>query len=101
MNHDSRSNRQNGRPDTPRRAANSTQEPSRRRDSRIELPVTQDSAGEKEMVYIAYGENGDDVAFEMSEDIEEALGVYQIMKEDGFTVRMYQAIELDIVEEDE
>jgi hypothetical protein len=67
---------------------------------RVELPVAPQNDLSPGLVYIAYGENGDDVAFEMSDNIEEALGIYQIMKEDGFASRLYQAMELDIVEED-
>jgi pentatricopeptide repeat protein len=52
------------------------------------------------LVYIAYAEREDDVAFELCDDIEEALGVYQIMKEDGFTPRIYQATEIEVAIEE-
>jgi len=50
--------------------------------------------------YISYGERGEDVAFEISDDLEEALEIYQSMQEDGFAVRLYQAHELQVVTED-
>jgi hypothetical protein len=50
--------------------------------------------------YISYGERGDDVAFEISDDLEEALEIYQSMQEDGFAVRLYQAHELQVIAED-
>jgi hypothetical protein len=58
-------------------------------------------AGDEKLLYFAYGENGDDIAFEICDDIEEAFGVYQIMKEDGFTPRLFQASEIQIVEDPE
>jgi hypothetical protein len=57
------------------------------------------AAVEDQQMYIAYGERDDELAFEMCDDIEMALGVYQIMKEDGFTPRLYQATEIDVAEE--
>ena len=51
------------------------------------------------MLYIAYAEKGDDVAFEMCDDLEEALGVFQIMKEDGFAPRLFQASEIEVMQE--
>jgi pentatricopeptide repeat protein len=66
----------------------------------IELPVAghQDDRQPDELVYFAYAEKGDDVAFEMCGNIEEALGVYQIMREDGFEPRLFQAQEILIEE---
>lgn len=54
---------------------------------------------EEGLVYVAYGEKGDDVAFELCDDIEEALGVFQIMKEDGFKPRLFQATEIQVVQD--
>ena len=51
------------------------------------------------MVYIAYGEKGDDVAFELCDEIEEAFGVFEIMREDGFKPKLYQAQEIVIRED--
>ena len=51
--------------------------------------------------YIVVGESGEDVAFEVCEDLETALGVRAIMIEDGFAVKLYQANEVEVVEEDE
>lgn len=51
--------------------------------------------------YIVVGEAGEDVAFEVCEDLEIALGVREAMKEDGFTVRLYQATEIEVVEDEE
>lgn len=51
--------------------------------------------------YIVVGEAGEDVAFEVCEDLEIALGVREAMQEDGFAVRLYQAIEIEVVEEKE
>ena len=50
--------------------------------------------------YISYGERGEDVAFEISDDLEEAVEIYQSMQEDGFKVKLYQAHELQVVAED-
>ena len=58
------------------------------------LPVDDDET------YIVVGEAGEDVAFEVCEDLEIALGVREAMQEDGFTVRMYQATEIEIVEDE-
>ncbi len=54
-----------------------------------------------EDTYIVVGEAGEDVAFEVCEDLEIALGVRDAMLEDGFTVKMYQAAEVEIVTDDE
>jgi hypothetical protein len=66
-----------------------------------ELPVVNGSGGEypeEELTYIAYGERGEDVAFELSENLEEAVEIYESMKEDGFKVKLFQAQELEIVD---
>jgi hypothetical protein len=69
-----------------------------------ELPVVNDETEEGEeypdenLTYIAYGERGDDVAFELSDNIEEAVEIYESMKEDGFKVKLFQAQELEIVD---
>jgi hypothetical protein len=52
------------------------------------------------MTYITYGEQGDDVAFEITDDLEEALGIMEQMVDDGFKVKLFQAIEIDVVKED-
>lgn len=54
-----------------------------------------------EETYIVVGEAGEDVAFEVCEDLEIALGVREAMQEDGFTVRLFQATEIEVVEDDE
>ena len=67
-----------------------------------ELPMAEDTEAEypeEDLTYIAYGERGEDVAFELSDNIEEALEIYQSMKEDGFAVKLFQAQELEIVDE--
>jgi hypothetical protein len=51
--------------------------------------------------FIVVGEAGEDVAFEVCEDLEIALGVREAMQEDGFTVRLFQATEIEVVEEEE
>lgn len=69
------------------------------------LPLTlvdQGSAeNEEDELFIVVGEAGDDIAFELCEDIEIAVGVRDAMREDGFSVRVFQAVEIEIVEEDE
>jgi hypothetical protein len=59
------------------------------------MPVDDDET------YIVVGEAGEDVAFEVCEDLEIALGVREAMREDGFTVRLFQAIEIEVVEDEE
>jgi len=59
------------------------------------FPVDEDET------FIVVGEAGEDVAFEVCEDLEIALGVREAMQEDGFTVRLFQATEIEIVEEEE
>jgi len=53
-----------------------------------------------EETYIVVGEAGEDVAFEVCEDLEIALGVREAMQEDGFTVRLFQATEIEVVEDE-
>jgi hypothetical protein len=69
------------------------------------LPLTLvdqgDEMADTEETYIVVGEAGEDVAFEICEDMEIAIGVKEAMEEDGFQVRLYQANEIEIVEEDE
>ena len=54
-----------------------------------------------EETYIVVGEAGEDVAFEVCEDLEIALGVREAMQEDGFTVRLFQATEIEVVEDEQ
>ncbi len=54
-----------------------------------------------EETYIVVGEAGEDVAFEVCEDLEIALGVREAMMEDGFAVRLYQAVEIEVVTDDD
>ncbi len=56
---------------------------------------------EDEETYIVVGEAGEDVAFEVCEDLEIALGVRDAMLEDGFAVKLYQAVEIEVVADDE
>ncbi|MBV9852752.1 MAG: hypothetical protein JO250_24090 [Armatimonadetes bacterium] len=69
------------------------------------LPLTLVDQGsqeeEEEELFIVVGEAGDDIAFELCEDIEIAVGVRDAMRDDGFNVRVFQAVEIEIVEEDE
>ncbi len=69
------------------------------------LPLTLVDQGSQEdadeEMFIVVGEAGDDIAFELCEDIEIAIGVRDAMQEDGFKVRVFQAVEIEIVEEDE
>ena len=60
---------------------------------------SQDS--EDEETFIVVGEAGDDIAFELCEDVDIAVGVRDAMQEDGFSVRIFQAVEIENVEEDE
>jgi hypothetical protein len=55
---------------------------------------------EGEDMFIVIGEAGDDIAFELCEDIDIAVGVRDAMQEDGFSVRIFQAQEIEVVEED-
>ena len=67
-----------------------------------ELPMAKqepdEAYPEENLTYIAYGERGEDVAFELSDSIEEAVEIYESMKEDGFKVKLFQAQELEIVD---
>ncbi len=60
-----------------------------------------DETEEDEETYIVVGEAGEDVAFEVCEDLEIALGVRDAMMEDGFAVKMYQAVEIEVVADDD
>ena len=60
-----------------------------------------DEFDEDEETYIVVGEADEDVAFEICEDLEIALGVRDAMLEDGFTVKLYQAVEIEVVADDE
>lgn len=60
-----------------------------------------DETEEEDDTYIVVGEAGEDVAFEVCEDLEIALGVRDAMMEDGFAVRLYQAVEIEVVTDDE
>lgn len=55
---------------------------------------------EDEEIFIVVGEAGEDVAFELCEDIEIAIDVRAAMQEDGFKVRLFQAVEIEVVEDD-
>jgi hypothetical protein len=59
-----------------------------------------DEMDEEEETYIVVGEAGEDVAFEVCEDLEIALGVRDAMLEDGFAVKLYQAVEIEVVADD-
>jgi len=61
-------------------------------------PDDDDEYPDENLTYIAYGERGEDVAFELSDSIEEAVEIYESMKEDGFKVKLFQAQELEIVD---
>ena len=54
-----------------------------------------------EETYIVVGEAGEDVAFEVCEDLEIALGVRDAMLEDGFAVKLYQAVEIEVVTDED
>lgn len=68
------------------------------------IPLTLADQGGDEMefdeTFIVVGEAGEDVAFEMCEDLEIALGVRDAMQEDGFSVRLFQATEIEVMEDD-
>lgn len=68
----------------------------------VPLTLVNDGSDEDEdETYIVVGEAGEDVAFEVCEDLEIALGVREAMMEDGFGVKLYQAIEIEIITDDE
>lgn len=76
-----------------------------KKSERRELPMAPSepeygNGGDEGWTYITYGERGEDVAFEISEDLQEALEIFQSMQEDGFSPRLYQAHELQVVAED-
>ena len=56
--------------------------------------------GDGDETYIVVGEAGEDVAFEVCEDLEIALDVRETMIEDGFSVRLFQATEVEVVTDD-
>ena len=60
-----------------------------------------DEFDDEEETYIVVGEAGEDVAFEVCEDLEIALGVRDAMLEDGFTVKLYQAVEIEVVADED
>lgn len=55
---------------------------------------------EEEMFFVV-GEAGEDIAFEVCPDIDMALGVREVMIEDGFAVKVYQATEIEVIDEEE
>jgi hypothetical protein len=55
---------------------------------------------EAEMFFVV-GEAGEDIAFEVCPDIDMALGVREVMIEDGFAVKVYQATEIEVIDEEE
>jgi len=70
------------------------------------IPLTLIDGGEGDEdeaaeTYIVVGEAGEDVAFEVCEDLEIALGVREAMQEDGFAVRLYEAVEIEVVTDDD
>ncbi len=69
------------------------------------IPLTLvDQGGDEDAedeVFIVYGEAGEDLAFEICEDLEIALEVRDSMLEDGFKVRLFQASEVEVVMEDD
>ncbi len=72
-------------------------------DRKAALPLNvlnEDELEDGEDTFIVVGEKDDDVAFEVCEDLEIALGVRDAMQEDGFKVRMYAANEIEVVEEE-
>lgn len=54
-----------------------------------------------EETFIVVGEAGEDVAFEICEDMEIAIDVRDAMIEDGFAVRIFHATEIEIVTDDD
>lgn len=68
----------------------------------IPLQVVDTNAPDEllEETFIVIGEAGDDLAFEVCEDIDIALGVREVMIEDGFKVKLYQATEIEVVDDD-
>ena len=75
--------------------------PQRRPPVPLTLVDQSDDFDEDEETYIVVGEAGEDVAFEVCEDLEIALGVRDAMIEDGFAVKLYQAVEIEVVSDDD
>jgi hypothetical protein len=42
------------------------------------------------MVYIAYGEMGEDVAFDTTDDLSEGIMITNQMRDDGFEAKLFQ-----------
>lgn len=80
---------------------NAQTNPQRRPPVPLTLVDQSDEFDEDEETYIVVGEAGEDVAFEVCEDLEIALGVRDAMLEDGFAVKLYQAVEIEVVADDE
>jgi hypothetical protein len=91
-----------GASDTPKPAAKDVSTDSAPKSAPIDLSMAfPDVPAEPGLVYIAYAEKDDDIAFEISTDIEEILGVFEIMKEDGYAPRLFQATEIAVSLADE
>lgn len=56
---------------------------------------------DEEETFIVVGEAGEDVAFEVCEDLDIALSVRDAMQEDGFSVRLFQAVEIEVVADEQ
>ena len=54
-----------------------------------------------ETTFIVVGEAGEELAFEICEDIDIAIDVREMMMSDGFQVRVYEASEVEIVSDAE
>ncbi len=69
----------------------------------VPLTLLDDSSEilEEEATFIVIGEAGEDVAFEVCEDLDIAISVREAMMEDGFSVRLFQATEIEVVTEDQ
>ena len=69
----------------------------------INLPVipNDEEDGDEGVTYIVVGEAGEDVAFELCEDLDTAIEVRALMIEDGFSVRLFEANELEVVLDEE
>jgi hypothetical protein len=44
----------------------------------------------EEMVYIAYGEQGEDIAFDITDELSEGILITNQMQEDGFDAKLFQ-----------
>jgi hypothetical protein len=87
-------------PAAPRTRSDSKPKPATAPKPMIGLPMAAEGRAVPEaaidgVVYIAYGEHGDDVAFELSEDLQEAIEILEQMRDDGFRAKLYQAHEID------